>query len=201
MSPVGSPTSRVGRPQLRLIALTLPVLVLLATLAINLLHGAPARAQTATYRPAAASCSNSAEPDDTPAACSASAATLAPGGGVAIVENDNTGQSTGDDDLQIVFNLGNLDAGRVTGASLQVGSSQAGSAGSIQLGGPSISNTNYGAVSVNGGTTSSGALVSAVTASAGGSLTVWLQVACSGNSNDCGAAVDFVALEPRRARI
>ncbi len=199
MSPVGPPTAPARTLSLitthrPLLLATVAVLALVATLALTLTGGGSAGAETVSILPSAASCSNSSETDDTPRACSASAGMLAPGGGSAIVETDNAGTGQGDDDLQVVFSLGGVDPGRVIGASLQVGSSQSGAAGTIQLGGPQISDTNYGSVPATGGSTSNGALRNAVTAAAGGSLTVWLQVACNGSSNDCGANVDSVRL-------
>ena len=193
MSP-GQPTIPLRLWRIRSLALTTTALVLFAALAIALIRGDQAAAETVTYLPAGAGCSNSAETDDTPAACSASAATLAPGGGAAIVENDDTGAGQGDDDLQIVFDLSDLSADDVTGASLRVDATRVGAAGVIQLGGPQISDTNYGSVGDGGGTTSNGALLNAVRAAAGGGLTVWLQVDCQPNHNDCGVAVDSVRL-------
>ncbi|MDA0353776.1 MAG: hypothetical protein O3A10_16455 [Chloroflexi bacterium] len=144
MSPVGPPTSVTDRPRIsHLIAAGL-AFALIAAVTLTLLGGGSAAAETVSFLPSAASCSNSTETDDTPAACSASGATMAPGGGVAIVENDNKGESNGDDDLNVTFNLAGLDASRVTGASIEIGSSQSGDGGVIQVGGPAISDTNWG---------------------------------------------------------
>jgi hypothetical protein len=192
MSPAGRPTNPVRKPLPTHLFVGLIAVIALAAIAFALSQGGTANAETVSYLPASAGCSNSGETNDTPAACAANAGTMAPGGGVAIVENDNAGDNRGDDDLQVIFDLGGLDTGRVTGASLRVGSSTSGDPGTIELGGPSISDTNYGSVSSSGGTASSGALVNAVRG--GGSLSVWLQVDCQGASNDCGAAIDFVRL-------